>query len=128
MYQICPKNYSAVDTRGGQGEERGAQELLPFRVRRGFVLAVPGPSSAGSSTSPASRPAGTPSASTSRRKAGTPGNPRPFSQWRKVLTGTPARRANSARDTPVSWRNARRCPPKLVALPWCPAPDQRAKA
>jgi hypothetical protein len=36
-----------------------------------------------------------------------------------VLTGTPARRASSTRDTPASWRNVRGCPPKLLALPRC---------
>jgi len=46
----------------------------------------------------------------------------PASQWRKVLAGTPARRASSARDSLASPRNVRRCPPKLVARPRCPAP------
>jgi hypothetical protein len=35
-----------------------------------------------------------------------------------VLTGTPARRASSARDRPVASLSARRCLPKLMAPPF----------
>ena len=86
-----------------------------FRLIPGQVIHPP----------PASRSAGTPSACASRSKAGTPGQPRPFSQWRKVLTGPPAVRASSARDRPAALRKARRCPPKLRTLPRCPATPPR---
>jgi hypothetical protein len=40
------------------------------------------------------------------------GKPRSPSQFRRVLTGTFALRANSGRESPAASRNARRCPPK----------------
>jgi hypothetical protein len=50
------------------------------------------------------------------------GKPPSFSQWRRVPTGTRARRASSARDSLAAPRNVRRCPPKFMAAPRRPVP------
>jgi hypothetical protein len=90
--------------------------VFPFRRRRGLSGGA-GSSSAGSSTPAANRSNGTPRASARRRAAGRPGKPRSPFQFRKLLAGTPARRASSARDRPAASRYRRSCSPKLIVLP-----------